>query len=1124
MIGYGYNDNYINAQNLYDNVVTRYGFVNASPFVSDYNVTTPNTGAPQGLLGLGVGLLSQKLLGTSSIPFRLVNPWERPAGDLGAYGLSRFEGNTARMGAANSSAMAQRQAALGSVFSGGLGEQIFGKENAAKVAATIRNDRTGIADMFASQAARFFGAGQDYGVTAINAAKHAEALMTDDERRALNNTEYGSEQWKSLINNSSSRFTKAARSLMYERDGNSFVRKEDFMRGFSETDVSSLLERVVASASGNEDMKSRMQTVGKEAIGTLEAFKELFGSAERAKQVMNAITGGGFASMTEQDFARLTNTTRGLMDLGNKAGVSNTAVAGMIETASQGVTGAMGYTAADIAGGFVNNKYVGSVAGQFVAQELKNMGAASLSDLDPTTQARIQAQATWRATQFAGSSANKYMTAAVYAKKNGIISAESYERAKNLFASGDEQSMQQGAQIIASAMNMSQDEILDPTHFRIFADDVASDSESLSELVDLGVSASNKEDRNRTEKAVADVGLERAQRAANIAGVSDSDQNSITSGARLASIRENLAKFAKNGDQSAEYVMQAMSHAGNDPDEQLRVFENMKDMLAPGVGDYADANATAAAANALNDRAYGTSEIGGGVAAAAARYGAKLNGNGELSRVDAGKIFQGLANAFEAEGSSDKAQRVNELLENGDFRTLDREFGIQFTNEQYAARGNTVLSNIGFADRPEEVKGASRQTFADILGNEDNKFKYEATRSGKTDTEAVNAATGAISKVIEQGSKDEELDKLKKSAEEAKTAQEEAITKANEAAVAAGKFSKDDTSEEAVKARKEKEKAFKAMDSAIEASKKADQAVEARQAHVDSRSEKIKPLLEQLQSAETPEQRQAALEALDEFTSNKENAEVVKDLRNAASEGNRVVFSGNISDVQESISLNGNKLNLSDEKIAAAVTDAAKGTSIAGQSAEYIMNAITSNGVINDEERAKIRGELGRSNLLIERDRGEATGDAKLTEQAGAADMANRGFDGAMVAVSKFEGAIKDLGTKADVTTKQLTELGEAVTAIVDANENRNKSVVQSVAQWAEARTDEEKNAASEALRGSLMNPGMSQDVIDNVLDKISTMLDGVSEKFDISAITEKLETLANDIGESVASNLPKDD
>lgn len=1145
-MSFGYDNERSYANDIYSGIMTRYAGT-YDPFVSDFNVTVPNTNAPQGLPGVVYNYAMSKMFGVQQNPFRFVNPWERPAGDLGAYGMSRFHGNTARLGFASSQNLIRQKAAVGNILQGDFFSSIIGKENAAAAAAALRNDRTGLGDLIASNAGAFFGAGRDYGITAISSAKHAEALMTDSERARLRNTEYGSEEWKNLTRNSADRFNRAAKSLMYERNGDSFVRREEFMRGFSETDVGSLLERVVASAAGDnspEQLKQRMETVGKAAVGTLEAFRDLFGSAEKAKAIMNRITGGGFAGMGVQDFERLTNTTRGLLELGNQAGLSNEAVAGMTQTAAAGVTQAMGYTASDVAGGFVSENFVNSVANQFVAQELANAGVSNLSDLDPTTAAQIQARATWRATQFAGSTANKYMTALQYAKKNGIISNESYERARDLFASGDEVSMAQAANIVSSAMNMTQEELLDPTHFKVFADDVSKDANSMRDLVNMGISAANKEDRNRTEKAVVEVQNQMAERAAAQAGIRSEDVNRLSTNARLNSIRTNLRKFAENGDEAATYVFNQVNKA-KDPEEAMRIFENMQNMLSPGMSDYIVTNAAAASANAINDRAYGASDVSEAVSKIAEKYGAKLT-QGRLSKVDAGKIFSGLASAFEAEGDKDKARRIRDLVENGQFATLEREFGHEFSD----MRGRAVLSNVGFGERPGRVETTSRKTFSDLMRYSSSSFKYETDRLGHSTQEVVNAVTGSAGKLTDvyskfleehkedyeklRGVSDDDIKKFRENAASQVESAEKILADAEKTLADADEKGISKDSDEYQRALANRDAAAEELKKAKDSLKNLDDNVAFKKKYEETgeKAKKAQSLLDAISNAKTDDEKQAALEQLDKFVQDKDNAGIVEDLKKAAPEHLQNVFSGGISKVRETVSVNGQRLNLYDETVKSAIADAVKGTHLEGSTAESVVNAVTSHKKLSDEEvkalsdadKQKyreveaVRAALEKSNVLVEQDKGEAEGTNKLAQQAGTADMANSGFGGAMVAVSKFGDSLKELGSKVDMTATALEEIGKRVTASLKDFETQNVSLAQALARWFEAKSPEEKDAAAQALRGATKNPGTSDEDWDKVIKTLETGLAKLGENFKIDDMDGFIQKLADAIGGAVVS------
>lgn len=736
MSGYGgaygyagyYNDQ---VQLLYNNLIAHSSLVN-SPFSDYFNTSVASSDAPQGLFGMAFNFITSKMLGTKQPPFRLQNPFERPAGDLGAFGLSRFAGNTARMAAGGSIINSQKRRAFSEIANGKFLKQtednpygLIPEDVVDWVTGFVENDETGLGDMVVGAAAQLFGAGEDYGITGVRAAKFAEGLMSRNKRQALASVAYGSENWKSMIGDTVKDFTKAARSLMYENEGNSFIRKEDFMRGLDETDVSSILERVASSADAanaasngagsGEDLKNRLNDVGGAAIKTLEAFKDLFGSAQRAKQMLNGLTGGGFANMTSDDFNRLTNTARGMMQMGYNAGVGHETVAGMVNMAQAGVQGAMGYTPADVAGGYVNNRLVSGIANTFVAQELSNMTQEQRDALDPVERQRMVARATWKATSFAGSTASRFMTAAIAAHSTGDMSDDTYNKIVEKFRSGDRDSMAEAANMVSSAIGLSKEQIMDPAQFKVFADIVGNNQDLTDELGDLANAAQSREGTSQTEFSISQAGLSRAQNALKSMGWDNQVVVDRSNAQKVMSIRQQLKEAADNGDAVADSVLKAMSKNGMTDIEALNKFNEARGLLSNGQGDIIMTNANAAATNELNREAYASSGVGGNLAEVVKKNGATLSDDNTIRKIDLANLARSTMEVVRTLDSSDeRADRIKTLLEKGDYGSLGSE--ISDILGQDAGLASAVMNKTVFSAKggPENVKGSSRMSMRDL--------------------------------------------------------------------------------------------------------------------------------------------------------------------------------------------------------------------------------------------------------------------------------------------------------------------------------------------------------------------------------------------------------------------------
>jgi hypothetical protein len=1052
----GYRDD--PSQVVYDNIMSRN--YSGAPFADFYNTSVPSSEGPPGLGGVLFNWATKNIFGVSTPPFRLQNPWERPAGDLGAFGMSRFSGNTARMQAAGKVIGSQKRGAMSELLNGKLFKKtadnpdgLFDEDTINSISNFIESDDTGLGDMIVGAAAQFFGAGEDYGITGVKAARHAEGLMSGARRRALARTTYGSDSWKEMIGDTTSAFTSAARSLMYENNGKSFVRDEKFMRGLSETDVSDILERVASSADAvgseasngmsPEALKNRLKDVGGAAVKTLEAFKDLFGSASKAKGVLNALTGGGFANMTAESFENLTNTARGMMQLGYNSGVSHETVANMITMASEGVQGAMGYTASDVAGGYVNGNIVGGISNAFVAQELANRGVESIDMLSPVEQQQLVARSTFRATQFAGSAANKFMTAAVYAKANGYMSQETYDDIVNKFKSGDRDEMRQAGEMVAQAMNMSREDILDPTQFKIFADVVGKDRGLTDELADMAVAASTREDTSQTEKAVSGAALDRAQRGLRNIGISDEDITKNTRRNKVQSIVSQLEELSST-DRGAGVVLEAVKNAKTDQ-EALQAFEKAKGLLANGQGDVITTNANATAANALNDIAYESSGVGGPLADLLKdRKNATLN-NGGLRKTDAASLFRSLGNVLKAtrgDKGDAQASRIASLLENGDFATLSKEFGGMLLGDEGLQQ--LVLDNmvVSAKDRPDarESGGSSRMTVSKFSNEvregklERGEDRYNGVEESKFDVFRHFGVERDAGKSNIQGILGRD---------DIGNSTRSALQDINEIL-----YGGDENKSGVERARELEERARKLTD------------------------EEMKALKDEL-------------------------GEEGAGIYNAVSKARK----DTIVKTEGDITLNGRKVNLEDESLKKAVASAAEGVEgYEGKNVRQILEDIDANPESESARKFLDKFEKDGGYVQLSSETGD-DGKTDINEAKGLSDL-SKDFGGALVAVDEFSRSIKALGDKTPETAAAIRDLGAAMQEIVDSKESSNVSLGQAFAAF--IKNPEEGTAS---LLGAAINPNASPEEQKQIVDRLIEIGNKLQEV--LKPISENVEKVA---------------
>ena len=1029
----------------------------ASPFSDYYNTSVSSSGAPQGLMGIAFNFFTSRLLGTTSPPFRLQNPFERPAGDLGAYGLSRFEGNAARMGAGAGVIRSQSRAAASQILNSPFLKRtadnpngLFSEDMINKASDWLAHDETGLGDMIVNTVARFAGAGDDYGITGTRVAKNAEAFMTRAQRAAAAASGYGSENWKNMIGATTQDVTKAMRSLMYENEGNSFVRKEEFMRGFSETDVSSILEKVAASAtnaeaanghSSPEALKSRLETVGGAAIKTLEAFKELFGSADKAKQMLNGLTGGGFTTMNEEDFNSLTNQARGMMQLGMNAGVNHDVLASMLNMVAAGVQNAMGYTPEDVAGGYVNNNIVNGVSNAFVAQELSDMGVSDISMLDEQEQQRLKARAAKRASEFAGSTANRYMTAATAAFGTGAMSEQNYNEVMRMFESGDREQMSDAADRVAEALGISKDAILDEHNFKIFSDTVGRDRALVERLADSAVKAQNNEITNVGEFSIANAGLNRAQNALKTVGYGNQEVVDMSNATKVESITAQLQEMANSGDVTAKGILESMGREKNATDK-LKAFDKARSLLEDGRGDIIMTNATATAQNKLNDMAYNVYDtVDAGVAARLKDKGAALNENGQVRRIDLANLAQSTINTLDQLGRGNEATKLRDLLENKDFAGLSSALGSVLKDEtvSYSAYKNAIVSN---AEGPERAQGSSKLTMAGLVSaltdsNGEGLGRRESLYNGKREEEFdVNEYLGIKDK-------DEALD-FKLPADRTDAKSREVVRKFQD-------ILGDDSLSGVKKANALNELAaslseeeMKNLKTDLTETGGVDAEAGSRMFEAISRARKSKP--EEVKGA---------------FTVGG-NAFRIQDVDNAT----KNVIAGN-------------------EELQAAFKD---------MTTEQVWDAIR-NMSPDDSTRQAFFTALKNQPGVVQTGN-EAADDGKKTfnETLGLAD-AGASIGGGLAGSDIFEQGLSKLGDKADMTAKQVKKLGETITNIVNSKETSNVNLAQAlVSAFSDPNNPENINKVVDSVVNANTSPEAKAELVEKLMGLLKVLAENVEK------------------------------
>jgi len=712
-------DNENDLNRVHDIIMSGYGgFGGRNPFEDDYRYSVSSSRGPT---GIGGTLLDLALMNTVGIrnPFRFPS-WSEPnAGDLGAYGYSQFSANAARMGHASGLKNKAARRALSKFADSHILKEFGFFDNDEDLAAFKKDIENGgdTVDLISNLTMSVFGAG-DFGASTVKAAKHAESLYmniaSENARKiALGDTDINGDAWKNRRDSLISAFDRAKNDLMYKND--SFERNEEFMRGFSDTEVGSILERVISGADAGgtpEAMKERFKDVGGAAIKTLEAFKDLFGSAEKAKSMLNQMTGGGWSHLKKEDFEKLTSLTRGLQHIGATAGISHEAVGGMLQLGMAGVKTAMGYSAADVAGGFVSTPVVNGLAEQFLAQKIQDLGVDA-STLDPVTLQRMNSEAVWRATQFAGSSANKTMTAFLYAAKNGYIDegSDMYKNIHRMLTSGDQESMAAATQMVAQTLNLDVADIQDPTKFKLFTANIASDLNSVAKLRDMATAAANAEDRTQMELSTARAAVEIASNAASLTGA---DTIKIDETRKQATYDSIIRQLGESNDSGAKFVLEKVkaAKAKEGTEAALSAFDALRGTyLDDTTGTDIMTNANAAAAGAVGAIATRAVELNGVSGARAfvdalTGAGAKKQESGTAARaVDIAATFKRLADVYRSSGEEEKAADITAKLSNGSFADLVSQYG-----GEIVANKDVFFKNFAFSGDLEEVATASRKT------------------------------------------------------------------------------------------------------------------------------------------------------------------------------------------------------------------------------------------------------------------------------------------------------------------------------------------------------------------------------------------------------------------------------
>lgn len=611
-MAYGYGSYRREANGIYEALMTgSLGSASGDPFSSPFTSSTWSGSEPT-VLSLLTDLVLTNTLGTRNL-FRMP-AWNEPrSGELGAYAYSQFRANQGALGAANAAARNSARSAFGGMLAGNrLTRSLFGleDEDVAGFKSSIMADESGFVDMGVNLVKQFMGL-EDYGYAGIRAAQRRGGFllsgMSRDANRMLTDLSPVSSNWASREASVVGEYQRRVRNLMYE--GDTFLRNENFMRGFKETDIAPILERVAASARGGEGLEDRLKDVGGAAIKTLEAFKDLFGSAETAKQVLNQMTAGGWGRMDASRLADMSNQVRGLMRLGELNGLSPQAVGGMLLLGQNGVRSAMGYTPSDVAGGYVNHGVVNSVAGGFIAQRMADM-RLDPSMMDPIELQRLQARSVWRATQFAGSTAGRSMMAYEFALATGRIdpNSEQAREIRNLFASGDQGAMARAARMTAGVLGVDVSRLQSDAFYKLASDVVGRYQDRLDDYANLGVAASDEEDRIRVERTFANEALDMAKRRAGSGGVGGEAAKAAEQRARIQAVVGMLESVAP-GSRQAQLALQDLTAAVADPEKSradvLKLADRLVDTVGPEFAAAARTNAAAAAARAVLDLADG---------------------------------------------------------------------------------------------------------------------------------------------------------------------------------------------------------------------------------------------------------------------------------------------------------------------------------------------------------------------------------------------------------------------------------------------------------------------------------------------------------------------------------------
>jgi len=1095
--GYYYGGaNRARANDIYGDIaVGTYGFAGQDdPFVDPYNTTV---GGGSGMLGefgsVIMDYVTRSMLGMRN-PFRIPS-WNEPnAGELGAYAYGRFSDNAKRMGGAVRNSRLQSRKAFGKVLTG-LARRAAGNDSARQaeldeLEKSVLNDESGLSDTAISIFQGIFGV-EDYGLEGIRAAQRSEALTMSrlspesrsimmQDRNVLSNT--WSDRASGVVND----YTRAARASMYK--GDTFIRNEDFMRGFSISDVSSVLEQVAASAGAGEDLGARFETVGKQAIKTLEAFRDLFGSADAAKRMLNQITGGGWSNMSADALQRVVNQTRGLQALGQMNGLDHQVVGNMLATGMAGVQQAMGYSPADVAGGYVNTPTVQGISQRFLANELANMQDGG-AGLNPVQVQRLKARANWRAIEFAGSSANKAMTAFEYAMMKGVIARDSTtaHRIGQLFSSGDQRSMSMAVSMVADAMGLTREDIFNDTTYKMFADAVGNDPEALNDLLDRGLQASAREDRSIMERTIANTGLDMATNMAKDAGYKSEDIKQKANQAKFAEIQKALHDHAgqiAGAGALEEYMLKAMQEHKDDKDggvgAALRVFEEMSGNL--GDSDFVTmlrTNATAAAADAVTNEfanrkldsktaltnedrikeiieSHGGDASDGIRAADARKVLTQLRDSG-LTKVDA-KTAKIVQDALRDGSDEAVVNALNELSADGGVLTSDDTVALVYTNSTFTrpdihtARSSTKTARM-IADeiRASETGISVDRRYYAGAGHLDENQRGLVFEGGEAIIDTLVGLAEDEQAFGDKYFKDKKYDSVKDAEYEKYKAKRDELKAEGKTDEEIKELGFGDTKEEwsakydADQTNKRKEKAaeFKAK---LEGVRKKFE--EAKNATGPDRDEKMQEAYRELGELTGPNSEYADVFADNQVNEKLDTALSALEIEDENGEKKKV-FSG--TDARTLIKVMGSETAFQDvvtigdrsynratvdtmfsEAAKKAAEGAEEGSALAalsGLSGEDLYKAVAALG---DEDKEKFLSALetvgGTALAASDADMGG------VVETVATANAADSGFGGAMVAANKLSGSLKSLDKRVLSTGEYLEMLGKHIQAMVDEN------------------------------------------------------------------------------------------